>query len=346
MSSPSPSASQEYFFDKRQYHEQISRLWSPALYRLNALIRSYVYFNLIFFLIASFEGVAFLAFFAFLSQSSLLAFTLAIFFMTLFSYFVLKLYFQAKRPDQLMALCEAYFDKCKEIIHYQEGIAEHHVALGHAAHKFAASLQEKEYTFYRPPSFLKSLAPTLERFSCFCHWKDLHLVKEILLTTAVEEHIKVVKCEPTNLEIHASLANAYVTLSSLYADPRKYNDYDEERYIPEERFAEEMQSKFRATAQRAIEEFKILNDYAPDDPWVHVQLAYSYHDLQMPEEEINEYETVLKLRPHDKDTLFKLGMLYFQQGSNARGLRINEMLKRTNYKKAESLIKFYGSYEE
>jgi tetratricopeptide (TPR) repeat protein len=265
--------------------------------------------------------------------------------MTLFSYFVLRLYTQAKKPDQLAQLCEAYLGKCKMIIHYQEGIPEHHIALGHAAHKFAAALHEKEYAFYKPPFLLKSLAPTFERFSCFCHWKDLHRMKELLLTTAVEEHLKAVKCEPTNLEVHASLANAYVMLSSLYADPRKYHDYDEERYLPEERLTAEMEAKFRATAERAIEEFKILNDYAPEDPWVHVQLAYSYHDLHMPEEEIREYEIVLSLRPNDKDTLFKLGMLYFQQGMNAKGLRVYEQLKRTHYKKAENLIKFYGSYE-
>src|ERR1700733_5959989 len=143
-------------------------------------------------------------------------------------------------------------------------------------------------------------------------------MKELLLTIAVEEHLKAVKCEPTNLEVHAALANAYVMLSSLYADPCKYHDYDEERYVPVERHAEQIQAKFRATAERAIEEFKILNDYAPEDPWVHVQLAYSYHDLHMPEEEIREYEIVLSLRPDDKDTLFKLGMLYFQQGLNAK----------------------------
>jgi tetratricopeptide (TPR) repeat protein len=275
-----------------------------------------------------------------------MAFTLAIFFMTLFSYFVLKLYFQAKKPEQLMELCEEYLEKCKEKIHYQEGIPEHHIALAQAAQKFAAALHDKEYSYYSPPFFLRSLASSMEKFSCFCHWKDLHKMKELLLTTAVEEHIKVVKCEPVNLEVHAALANAYVMLSSLYADPRKYLDYDEERYIPQERFSDSMQTKFRATAKRAIEEFKILNDYAPDDPWVHVQLAYSYHDLQMPEEEIREYETVFQLRPDDKDTLFKLGMLYFQQGENAKGLRIYELLKRTHYKKAESLIKFYGSFEE
>jgi hypothetical protein len=332
--------------DKQHYHEQISNLWAPAMRKLNRIIRAYVLFNLAFLLVGGCEIALFLSFFALLSQSAVLAFALAIFFMTLFSYFVLKLYLQAKKPDQLMEVCDEYLEQCKEIIRYQEGIPEHHIALGNAAHKFAAALHEKEYTFYPPPAFLQSLAPTLEKFSCFCHWHDLHRMKELLLTISVEEHLKVVKCEPTNLEVHASLANAYVTLSSLYADPRKFHDFDEGRYIPEERFSKAMQAKFRATAERAIEEFKILNDYAPDDPWVHVQLAYSYHDLQMPEEEICEYEIVLSLRPNDKDTLFKLGMLYFQQGKNAKGLRIYEILKHTHYKKAESLIKFYGSYEE
>ena len=145
--------------------------------------------------------------------------------------------------------------------------------------------------------------------------------------------------------MHAALANAYVMLSSLYTDPRKSESHDEERWVSPDRSSLQMQKQFRTTAERAIEEFKILSDYAPDDPWVHLQLAYSYRDLQMPEEEIREYEVVLKLRPDDKETLFKLGMLYFQQGKNANGLRVYELLKRTNYDKAESLIKFYGTYE-
>lgn len=331
--------------DKQYYHEQVSGLWEPMLCTFNRLIRSYIFFNIFFLFISCIEIALFLSFFALLSQSAVLAFTLAIFFLTLFSYFVVRLYFQAKRSNQLVELCEEYLRQCRELIRYQEGIPEHHIALANVAHKFAATLHEKEYGYYSPPFFLSMLSPTLEKFSCFCHWNDLHTMKELLLLSSVEEHLKVVKCEPTNLEVHAALANAYVMLSSLYADPRKYHDYDEERWVPPERFSQEMQEKFLATAERAMEEFKILHDYAPDDPWVHMQLAYSYHDLQMPMEEIKEYEIILNLRPDDKDTLFKLGMLYFQQGMNAKGLRIYERLRGMNYKKADSLIKFYGSYE-
>lgn len=116
---------------------------------------------------------------------------------------------------------------------------------------------------------------------------------------------------------------------------------EENHWIPDET-RKEMNAKFRSTAQRAIEEFKILSTYAPDDPWVHTQLAYSYHDLQMPEEEIKEYEIIHKLNPHDHDNLFKLGTLYFQQGLNAQGLTIYEKLAQYNHSKAESLIRSYG----
>ncbi|MCH9608667.1 MAG: hypothetical protein S4CHLAM45_12480 [Chlamydiales bacterium] len=327
------------------YLNQIPKLWSSTLRKFNTLIKSYVFFNLFFLLIAAAELAAFISFFTLMSQSSVLAFTLAIFFLTLFSYFVLRLYLLSKKPDFLMDIVDEYLDCCRQSLRYQEGIPEHHIALANAAQKLAHHLHEKEYSYYAPPFFLKSLAPTLEKFSCFCHWKDLHRMKELLLETAIDEHIKVVKCEPTNLEVHAALANTYVTYSSLYADPSGYHGVDEDRWIPPERSSEEMQEKFLRSSTRAIEEFHILSDYAPNDPWVHMQLAYSYHDLQMPEEEIREYETVLKLRADDKETLFKLGMLYFQQGKNAKGLRIYETLKHSNFKKAESLIKFYGAYD-
>ena len=168
-------------------------------------------------------------------------------------------------------------------------------------------------------------------------------MKELLLQNCIDEHILLVRAGPTNLEAHAGLANAYVMLSGLFVDPRTIDGLDDDRWIPPNKYNKHFSQKFRAIAGRAIEEFKILNDYAPDDPWVHAQLAYSYHDLQMPEEEIKEYETILQLCPDDKETLYKLGKLYFEQGHNAKGLEIYEALKRSNYKKAESLIHFYGA---
>jgi tetratricopeptide (TPR) repeat protein len=245
----------------------------------------------------------------------------------------------------LKTLVEDYLSDCKSILNYNDNNSEHYIALANACCKLANRLHAREYSYYRLPAWTESFIPNLEKFSCWCHWQDIHRMKELLLQASVREHIGLVKNQPTSLETHAALANAYVMLSGLYIDPRKMEGYEDDRWIPEDKYNEESLEKFRIIAERAIEEFKILGEYAPDDPWVHCQLAYSYHDLQMPLEEIKEYEAIQRLIPDDKDNLYKLGILYFQQGWNAKGLRVYEELKRSHYKKGESLIKYYGTYE-
>lgn len=327
------------------YNDHITKIIDPILPQFERMMKSYVIFNMIFLSIGAIEFLLMISFFTFLTQSAILAISLAIVFLTFFSYFILKVYYQTKKPEQYQDILQRYILACKTLLNYQEGCPEHHIALANACCKLADNLQGKEYAFYRVSKWLETLQPTLEIFSCWWHWQDVHRIKELLLMSSVAENIKLVQCEPTSLEVHASLANAYVMLSGLYIDPRNLDGYDDERWMPSERYSPQIQEKFRSIAERAIEEFKVLNDYAPNDPWVHAQLAYSYRDLQMPKEEIKEYETILKLNPGDRDTLYKLGLLYFQQGLNAQGLRIYEELKRTNYKKAESLMEYYGSFK-
>lgn len=329
--------------DKSHYHEQLNKVFEPIFMQFDRLMQKHAAFNMFFISLCAVEIVLLLTFFTFLAQSLMLALMLAVFFFSCFAYFTLRLYFQTKKPEQLKEIKERYVNACKRLINYQESSPEHHIALASACCKLANRLHGREYTYYFAPNWLNSFSPALEKFSCWCHWQDLHLMKELLLEASVSEHLKLIKCQPINLEAHAALANAYVMLSGLYIDPRKLERYDDERWIPAEKYNEECERKFRATAECAIEEFKILNEYAPDDPWVHSQLAYSYHDLQMPLEEIKEYETIYKIDPNDKDNLYKLGILYFQQGLNARGLRVYEELKKSQYQRIDSLIKHYGS---
>ena len=145
----------------------------------------------------------------------------------------------------------------------------------------------------------------------FRRWvrQDLVRIKELLLHAALEEQIKQVRLTPTDLEVHASLASTYLACSKV---------------------------------DLALEEFKIMNDYAPNDPWVHEQLAKGYHELGMVQEEMKEMEILVKLRPHDREVMIQLGILYFEHGYPSRGLRIYEELKQINYKKAEDLIAYYG----
>lgn len=336
---------EEYLpFDSIFFDDQIDRVIDDILPQFNRMIKKYLLFHLFFIAAVVIELALSFYFLTDLVHSSLLAFSLSFIFLTLFSYFILRIYLQTKKPAHFQGIKDRFLNECKELLGFRNDVPEHHLALANACTKFAMILNGKEQTYYRLPRWLDFVGATMEGFSCWCHWHDVHHMRELLFLSAVEEHLILVKLEPTDLEVHAALANAYVMLSSLYNNPNRQDHYDEERWFISERFQKILEGKFRATAERAIEEFKILNDFAPDDPWVRMQLAYSYQDLGMPEEEIQEYEALLRLCPDDKDILYKLGVLFFQQGQNAAGLQIYDELKSSNYKKAEQLIEHYGDY--
>lgn len=328
------------------YYDQINHLIAPTITELKRATKSYVRFNIFFMLLLAVETLLLVTCFSIFMISSLLAMMLSAIFFTVFTYFMLRVYFLGKKSEALKSIKDQFVDKCKEFLSYQEGIPECHIALANACSKMAGALQGMELRYYRAWPFAHFLGDFFEKFSCWWHWYDVFKMKELLLTTSVNEHIMLVKCEPTSLELHTALANAYVMLSGLYVDPRKLHIDDDLPWSPFSAYEDFLKTKFRQTAEKAIEEFKILNEFAPNDPWIHTQLAYSYHDLQMPMDEIREYQVVIRLRPDDKEALYKLGVLYFQQGMNADGLRVYEELKQSHYKKAEALIQHYGAYSK
>lgn len=329
-------------YDTEIYNERIGALLNPFVAKFQKILKTYTLFNLFFVVMLTSEIVYFFVHLAFLLQTFVMAIHLALIFATAFSYFSLRMYAQMSKGEKLAHLKTDFIKACRQVSSEDE--AERHLMISHACCKLAIALHGQEYRIYLCPSWSIFLSSSFEKINCWWFWEDVHFMKELLLQSCVDEHIKLVRMQPTDLEAHAGLANAYVMLSGLYVDPRTVDGLDDDRWIPPTKYDELFQNKFRSIAERAIEEFKILSDYAPHDPWVHAQLAYSYRDLQMPKEEIKEYETILHLCPEDKETLFKLGKLYFQQGLNAKGLEIYESLKRTHRKKAESLISFYGAY--
>jgi hypothetical protein len=332
--------------EKQKYLQQrISQLITPFVEQFCRISRYFVYFNLFFMSVLSLEILGFVLAFSPEGKSYFLAIGLAVFFLTGFSYFVLRLYMLAKKPGQLYQLKQQFVQACKEIIQFQEGSSEHLMLLAKSLSQLASFLKEKEFRMYEVPRNLEGIEISLQRFSAWWHWKDVFFVRELLLKEAVDYQIEIVKNAPVHLHTHAALANAYVKLANLYVENKAYDKHygrDEKSNV----FL--MKKKFTEYSKRAIEELKILRDYAQDDPWVHVQLAYNYHDLQMPEEEIKEYEIIHRLCPEDQESLFKLGVLYFQTGYNGKGLKVYKQLKTSHFYKAEELIKLYGigSFED
>ena len=85
-------------------------------------IKSYVAFNFLFLFLGTLELVALTVFFTRLSDSALLAFTLALFFLTLFSYFILRVYLLSKKPVQFLRIRDSFTGLCRELYDYQEDL--------------------------------------------------------------------------------------------------------------------------------------------------------------------------------------------------------------------------------
>ena len=317
------------------FHKRMQRSYKNTLKRFKKVVSSYARFKIIFFSVFLSEFFLLLAFFPFFSRSSFFAVVLGLLFLTVFSYFVLLFYFQAKRPEQMYLLKERFIDSCRQLNTAPKGSVEHHLSVAQCALSLVSHLTHFEYRCYSPLFGLSIFSSFCKKLGGYFHREDVFKMKEVLLHSAVKEHLDQIILSPTDLEVHASLANAYVSLSKFYLESGK-NKFSR-------KIETSLKQKFQHAAKRAIEELKILCDYAPNDPWVHAQLAQSYQSLNMCEQEMKEYEKLLELSPEDKTILFRLGVLYFQLGKNAKGLQVYEELKDCRFTNAEKLISYYGA---
>lgn len=310
-------------FDDALFQHSLPQYYRVILLGFKKVVSSYVRFHCIYLFGFVAELILFFSFFPLLIKSAVFALSLGVLFLTCFSYFVLLFYYQAKKPEELLHLKDRFLDSCRQILPVSQGEVQHHLSIADALSKLAAYLQDFELYLYKAPIFQK----TITRFCAYFFGEDVLKMKLLLIQQAIDEHLKQIRITPTDLEVHASLASTYVSLSKVY------------RQVAFEK-------QYREAASLAIEEFTILSHYAPNDPWVHEQLASGYRDLEMPVEEIREVEILFSLRPSDKEVLYRLGSLYFKQGMNAKGLQIYEELKKGNFKKAEDLIASYGDYSQ
>ncbi len=324
-------------FDSDLYQQKLPQYYRNVLSNFQKCSRSFVRFNLLFSLLATLEISLFCVLLPVLTGSSLLAIVLGVLFLTIFSYLVLLFYYQTKKPEQLKAILQRFIASCRASLGPTPVGIIHHLSLADTLLKLSQYLQNYEYQLIQFPDFFPAFSRLISGFSARCYRRDVFQFKQLLLYTAIEEHLQQIRSTPTDLEVHASLAASYVALSKIYKEPKEGEPASLYR-----KYAATFDEKFKVAASLAIEEFQILNYYAPNDPWVHEQLAAGYQDLNLYQEEIREVELLLKLRPQDKEILFRLGSLYFQQGLNAKGLQVYEELKKANFKKAEDLIAAYG----
>jgi hypothetical protein len=327
--------------DNNYFQNTLPNYYRSILKKFHKLSKSFIHFNIIFFFLFFSEIVLFTAYLPFINHSSVFALSLCSLFVTSFSYIVLLFYFQAKKPEQMSLIKEDFITSCRKLLSVPSGTSEHHLSIAAALSKLSRYLQDFEWEFYKIPTAFQFCSPLISRFSAYCYWEDVFKIKQMLLLAAIDEHIKQIRITPTDLEVHASLGGTYVTLSKLYRKPIDAPNHPKSGQL--KKLQERFEEKSKIYSRLAMEEFKILSQYASDDPWVHEQMALGYKDLNIPEEEIKEIEILHKLKPQDREILFRLGSLYFAQGLNAKGLIVYEELRKAHFNKAEELIASYGT---
>ena len=329
-------------FSPDEYTNAIHHECQTAIGRFKGIIRSYLLFHLSFAILFPLQLILFSYLVLHAPKSLYLALSIATFLLSIFSYCILIYYFQGKKGEQFQEIQKQFFSILKRQMPIDISLLDYHLSIANAAFQLTTYLYQSEtYTLSVPPfKFSKKFTV---KMGFLLNWKDIQKMQEILMSVAIREHIQLIKIEPINLAVHTSLANTFIALSKIYQLP---NDplYQDSYLIKKIFQSAKIRSDFQFATNRAIEELKVLDDLAPNDPWIHAQLASCYHHLEMIPEEIHEYEILLRLRSDDKEILFRLGKLYFETGKMAMGLRVYERLSRVDAKRASDLIAHYDVF--
>ena len=330
--------------DKTEYSHKVLELHCMSgLKHFKKVIGSYVLFHLIFCFVFALEIAFVCTLYALQKNTSLFALGISLFVLTLFTYLSLLFYTTSKKPEQFKQLRQWFISVCTKSLSDDIPPQDYHLFIAQALYMFAQLFQIKEIPVYLKSFPLESLQRVMKKLSLFWHFKDLQKMKEILLFECIQEHLSLLKIEPTNLEVHASLGNSYLTLSSVYKSLLYSPIKSTPDSVSKEQADEWHYEKFQNSIQKAIEEYKIIYESAKDDPWVLAQLATCYHELEMYDKEIEHFEKILEVSDSKSDVMLRLAYLYFQEGHNAQGFKVYKHLKESDHEKADELFSYYIS---
>ncbi len=302
-----------------------------ALAFLRNILRSHLCFHLVFSLLLVLQGLGLIGVLLFQPKSLPIAILLGTLTLSVFTYLILIFYLQAKKSDQFLKLRASFLHLCQKNLPNHLEHAEEHLLLASAVSHFAKHVHYPSLSPFKWCNH-KWMQPLTNRLKH--HWQshDLAQMKEKLFFASINEHIQLIKQSPDNLQAHTSLAKTYLALGKLYRT-KKATASDPDPIAAHKR-----------CITRAIEEFSIVAEYAPNTPWVHAQLASCHHTLHNYDAEIQEYEFILTLLPKDAQIMHRLGILYFEQGLIAKGIQIYKKLKGCDPAKAATLIHHYDAY--
>lgn len=316
---------------------------NASLFRMRFIraTKFYALFHLFFGALLFIELLSFLFFFSFFARSTFLAISLAVFFLTGFVYFLSRYYFEAKKKVEFSQLKEEIKEECTHLS-ADQAPQERYRMTAHAMASFDSALQTLEKSYYGHGEQSHPFDLLIQKFSIWCHWKDVLLMRELLIEEGIEQAVEWIKRDPIDIQPHVLLAQLWIASYQHYLPPSQILPLAMP-WTPSAYFSQAMLEKMRAAAYTALEELKILDVLSPNDPWIFSLRAAVYRDLNDPQQEIEAYERLSALQSSDSSHLFRLGKLLFEQGHAAKGLQIYRQLKGLNPHKADELIQNYSA---
>ncbi len=324
-------------FSEKPRASALDSIFSSFIFQCKNCFRFYAYFHVLFISFLSIQLLSFLLFFSYFSKSIACASALALFFLTLFSYFVLLFFFQGKKPQQLLSIRNTLLQSCQTLFIEKNSTDTPHLQLAQIILQSITLLSQEEHHFYKKEALLTPLTPLSGKCKIRLHWKNFHAMKEFLFSLILEEITDHIKEKPLDLKAHALLAETYLQHSILYLPP----EISSLPWIPTEYFSSIFHQKFLACSTRAIEECSILEEYGEKNIWLYTKLTKIYQLQGSIEKEIQSQEKLLSLSFNDQEALLRLGILYFKQGDNAKGLKIYKELQTNFPLEAAQLIEHY-----
>jgi tetratricopeptide (TPR) repeat protein len=311
-------------------------LVDQTLKEFQLLTRRYALFHAFFLSTFVLELLTLLIFMPFQAKTMPFAALVALTCLTVFTYFVLRFYFQTRKPQQFIVLRNRFL-----LAVFGKGRSTWSVEELHPIYELLQKLQGQESQYYSLPSLFQMIVPLVEKFSIWCHWEDVQWMKETLHLHALQKLFDWIKLHPTDVELHRTVAASYMTLYQIYqmpAAPTAFDSFTQRQYA-----SPEMQEKFEKAAHSALEELKVVLSYTSNDPWTLRHMAQVYHDLELKQDEKKTYEKLLSLSPQDGETHYQLGKLYFELGHMAEGLRLYQALREQKNPRAQELITHYDA---
>ncbi|MBS0628383.1 MAG: tetratricopeptide repeat protein [Verrucomicrobia bacterium] len=326
------SYAQSQIFSEKEKAITLESIFSSFILESKSCFRFYAYFHVLFISFLSIQLLSFLLFFSYFTKSMACASALALFFLTLFSYFVLLFFFQTKKPEQFLSIQNTFLQAYRSIHPHSTSLQ-----IAQATLQAIDLLSQEEYRFYKIEPFLLALTSLVGKCKIRLYWKNFHAMKESFYSLGIEQIIDHIKKSPLDLEAHALLAEIYLEHSKLYLPPPS----SFLPWIPPEYFSPLFHQRFFACSTRAVEECLVLQEYEEKNTWLFTKLAEIYQLQENAEQEIQCREELRSFAENDPELLFRLGVLYFKQGHNTKGLKIYEELQKDFPKEASLLIEHY-----